>query len=83
MLCRFGSPAYMPTWWRPEKESGLSKFPLLWMIDEAVKSGLAVDRRTVNQLAWGVQQKGSPFSYVSPDIMRDPPAHRCHGCGRC
>jgi uncharacterized protein (DUF2235 family) len=56
----------------PEKESGLSKFPLLWMIDEAVKSGLAVDRRTVNQLAWGVQRKGSPFSYVSPDIMRDP-----------
>jgi uncharacterized protein (DUF2235 family) len=56
----------------PEKESGLSKFPLLWMIDEAVKYGLAVDRRTVNQLAWGVQRKGSPFSYVRPDIMRDP-----------
>lgn len=56
----------------PEKESGLSKFPLLWMIEEAVKSGLAVDPRTVNQLAWGVQRKGSPFSYVSPDIMRDP-----------
>ena len=56
----------------PEKQSGLSKFPLLWMIDEAVKSGLAVDPRTVNQLAWGVQRKGSPFSYVGPDIMRDP-----------
>jgi len=56
----------------PEKESGLSKFPLLWMIDEAVKCGLAVDQRTVNQLAWGVQRKGSPFSYVAPDFMRDP-----------
>jgi uncharacterized protein (DUF2235 family) len=56
----------------PEKESGLSKFPLLWMIDEAVKCGLAVDRRTVNQLAWGIQRKGSPFSYVAPDILRDP-----------
>jgi uncharacterized protein (DUF2235 family) len=56
----------------PEKESGLSKFPLIWMIDEAVKCGLAVDRRTVNQLAWGKQRKGSPFSYVAPDIMRDP-----------
>lgn len=56
----------------PERESGLSKFPLLWMIDEAVKCGLAVDQRTVNQLAWGVQRKGSPFSYVAPDVMRDP-----------
>ena len=56
----------------PEKESGLSKFPLLWMIDEAVKHGLAVNRQTVNQLAWGIQRRGSPFSYVAPDIMRDP-----------
>ena len=56
----------------PEKESGLSKFPLLWMIDEAVKHGLAVNRQTVNHLAWGIQHKGSPFSYVAPDIVRDP-----------
>jgi uncharacterized protein (DUF2235 family) len=56
----------------PEKESGLSKFPLLWMIDEATKCGLAVDPRTVNQLAWGVQRKDSPFSYVAPDILQAP-----------
>lgn len=56
----------------PEKESGLSKFPLLWMIEEAVKHGLSVNRQTVNQLAWGIQRKGSPFSYVAPDVMRDP-----------
>lgn len=56
----------------PEDESGLSKFPLIWMIEEALAHGLAVDRRTVNQLAWGVQRKGSPFSYVPPDIMRAP-----------
>lgn len=56
----------------PETESGLSKFPLLWMIDEATKCGLSVDRRVVNQLAWGVQRQGSPFSYVEPDLMRDP-----------
>lgn len=56
----------------PEKESGLSKFPLIWMIGEAVACGLAVNRRTVNQLAWGVQRKGSPFSYVAPDIRQDP-----------
>ena len=51
----------------PEKQSGLSKYPLLWMIDEAVKCGLAVDQRSVNALAWGRQRKGSPFSYVAPD----------------
>lgn len=56
----------------PEEESGLSKFPLIWMIDEAVDQGLAVNPGTVNQLAWGVQRKGSPFSYVRPDIRRDP-----------
>ena len=51
----------------PEKQSGLSKYPLLWMIDEAVKCGLEVDTRTVNTLAWGRQRKNSPFSYVAPD----------------
>jgi uncharacterized protein (DUF2235 family) len=56
----------------PEKESGLSKFPLLWMIEEAAKHGLAFNRQTVNQLAWGIQRKGSPFSYVAPDFLRDP-----------
>lgn len=55
----------------PEKESGLSKYPLLWMIDEAVKNGLKVDTARVNQLAWGVQRKGSPFSYVAPDVRGD------------
>ncbi|MDT3683702.1 MAG: DUF2235 domain-containing protein [Pseudorhodoplanes sp.] len=55
-----------------EAESGLSKFPLLWMIGEAVAQGLAVNPQTVNQLAWGVQRRGSPFSYVAPDSGRDP-----------
>jgi uncharacterized protein (DUF2235 family) len=56
----------------PEKESGLSKFPLIWMIDEALKCGVAVDRATVNHLAWGVPRKGSPFSYVAPDFRGEP-----------
>jgi len=55
----------------PEKQSGLSKYPLLWMIDEAVKCGLKVNQATVNQLAWGIQRKGSPFSYVVPDVRGD------------
>ena len=56
----------------PEKQSGLSKYPLLWMIDEAIKCGLKVDRRTVNQLGWGRQRKGSPFDYVAPDYLPYP-----------
>ena len=55
----------------PEKESGLSKYPLLWMIDEAIKCGLKVNQATVNQLAWGIQRKGSPYSYVVPDVRGD------------
>jgi len=55
----------------PERESGLSKYPLIWMMEEAVKCGLAVNPRTVNQLAWGVQRKASPFSYVPPDVRGD------------
>jgi len=56
----------------PEVQSGLSKYPLLWMIEEAVECGLTIDRRTVNQLGWGRQRKNSPFSYVKPDVMADP-----------
>jgi uncharacterized protein (DUF2235 family) len=57
---------------RPEADSGLSKYPLIWMIEEAVTSGLAVDRRTVNQLAWGRQRKGSPYHYVAPNFAQPP-----------
>jgi len=53
----------------PESESGISKFPLLWMINEATFHGLAVNQQAVNQLAWGVQRRGSPFTYVGPDVM--------------
>ena len=56
----------------PEIQSGLSKYPLLWMIEEAVGHGLKVDRATVNQLGWGRQRKNSPFSYVKPGFLPDP-----------
>jgi uncharacterized protein (DUF2235 family) len=52
----------------PERESGISKYPLLWMIGEAVAHGLGVDPRTVNHLGWGVARKGSPYTYVEPDF---------------
>jgi uncharacterized protein (DUF2235 family) len=50
----------------PEVESAESKYPLVWMIDEAIKAGLNFNPRTVHQLAWGIQRKASPFSYVAP-----------------
>jgi uncharacterized protein (DUF2235 family) len=55
----------------PEAESGLSKYPLLWMIGEAAAHGLAVNKQAVNQLGWGIQRQGSPFSYVTPDFKGD------------
>ena len=54
----------------PESESWISKYPLIWMIEEAVAHGLRIDPRTVNHLAWGEARKGSPFTYVKPDFAR-------------
>jgi uncharacterized protein (DUF2235 family) len=51
----------------PENESGLSKFPLLWMIEQAVAAGLRVDRSMVNHLGWGQPRPGSSHVYVAPD----------------
>jgi uncharacterized protein (DUF2235 family) len=51
----------------PEKESGLSKFPLLWMIDQAATAGLRVDRSMANHLGWGQPRPGSNHIYVAPD----------------
>jgi uncharacterized protein (DUF2235 family) len=50
----------------PEVESAESKYPLIWMIGEAGRAGLNFNPRTVNQLAWGVPRKNSPFQYVPP-----------------
>lgn len=55
----------------PEAQSQVSKYPLIWMIDEARKSGLTVNTQRVNQLAWGRQRKNSTFKYVAPDYRAD------------
>ena len=44
----------------PEKESGISKFPLIWMIDEAVAHGLAVNRRDRQSPGLGQTAQGQP-----------------------
>jgi len=54
-----------------EEQSGPSKFPLLWMIDQATAAGLRVDRDMVNHLCWGLLKKGSDHVYVPPSVT-DP-----------
>jgi uncharacterized protein (DUF2235 family) len=56
----------------PEVQSALSKYPLLWMIGEAAKCGLAVNTGTVNRLGWGRKRKNSPFDYVRPGFLPNP-----------
>jgi uncharacterized protein (DUF2235 family) len=52
----------------PEVESNLSKYPLIWMIEEAAKCGLLFNWQTLKQLAWGTPRAGSySVSYAEPD----------------
>lgn len=51
----------------PEEESGLSKFPLEWMIREARQHGLQVRDGMFNHLVQGRLQTNSPHTYVPPD----------------
>ena len=55
----------------PEVESGLSKYPLLWMIKQAQEADLKFNTANINQLAWGEPRKSSPFSYVAPSPEAD------------
>jgi uncharacterized protein (DUF2235 family) len=55
----------------PEAESGLSKFPLLWMIEQAQAAGLRMDRSLINHLGWGQPRAGSNHIYVAPDAAAE------------
>ena len=55
----------------PEDQSGPSKFPLLWMIDQAAAAGLRVDRDMVDHLCWGLPKKGSDHVYVPPSATAE------------
>lgn len=52
----------------PEIESGLSKYPLLWMAEEAAKAGLALDLPLLAHLGAGGAPPGPEhrFDYVPP-----------------
>jgi uncharacterized protein (DUF2235 family) len=51
----------------PEEESGLSKFPLNWMIDEGIRYGLRINAMTRNRLALGQDDASGPNIFVKPD----------------
>lgn len=51
----------------PEAESGLSKFPLLWMLEEAKLAGLKLNTAMLNHLVKGAARENSKHVYVAPD----------------
>lgn len=53
----------------PEGVSGLSKYPLEWMVREAEGCGLRIDEQTFQHLVHGKDQRGSRHTYVPPNAM--------------
>ena len=51
----------------PEIESGLSKFPLAWLVDEAAAKGLKIDVALKDHLVFGKPYLRSKQHYVPPD----------------
>jgi uncharacterized protein (DUF2235 family) len=50
-----------------EEESALSKYPLDWMIQEAIAAGVRTNTAMRNHLVRGHERKGSRHKYVAPD----------------
>ncbi|MGX5843694.1 DUF2235 domain-containing protein [Mesorhizobium sp. ArgA1] len=55
----------------PESESGLSKFPLAWLADEAIAQGLHVDPMMYDYLVKGRALSGGKHPYVAPDATAE------------
>lgn len=58
----------------PESESGLSKYPLVWMVDQAMKAGLRVNGDMFSHLALGAPEPTGLYAYVQPEA--DAIAHK-------
>jgi uncharacterized protein (DUF2235 family) len=52
----------------PEQESGIPKYPLLWMIEKAKQHGLKVKSANINQLAWGGRESGARSIMFRPTL---------------
>lgn len=55
----------------PETQSGLSKYPLAWMIDEAVTHGLKINTAMRNNLVFGQPRAGGKNVYVAPNARAE------------
>ncbi|ACY84057.1 DUF2235 domain-containing protein [Edwardsiella piscicida] len=51
----------------PESESGLSKYPLIWMLEEAQKAGLTYDEETRRTISMGGKMRLGGEIFVPPD----------------
>jgi uncharacterized protein (DUF2235 family) len=51
----------------PETESGLSKYPLMWMINQAKAAGLKTSTAMINHLVLGKPRRDSARTYVPPN----------------
>lgn len=51
-----------------ESESGLSKFPLIWMAQEALDHGLQLDHGMLDHLTLGTPVAGGRRQYVAADV---------------
>lgn len=54
-----------------ETESGPSKFPLIWMLEQAAAAGLHMDQAMIAHLAWGMPLPPRTHVYVPPSAT-DP-----------
>lgn len=54
-----------------EEESALSKYPLIWMVEEAKLAGLSINTAMFNHLVRGRPRKGSEHRYTPPDAAAD------------
>jgi uncharacterized protein (DUF2235 family) len=56
-----------------EVQSSLSKWPLIWMVEEAKAHGLRIDEAAFRHLAWGDPEPGARHQYRPPNACG--PAH--------
>lgn len=52
----------------PETASGLAKFPLQWMVEEAASAGLQISTKMEGRLIRGTAHGNSTIKYVTPSI---------------
>jgi uncharacterized protein (DUF2235 family) len=55
----------------PERESGLSKLALVWLLEEATNAGLTLNKPNYRHLALGEPKEGSEHEYHKPDSTGD------------